>query len=99
MLEGNPIPADQIKNGGYRPGLIYKSKDGIDWGLPEVGYKTNEIYFGATLARSERPHILWKNGKPECLFLACHDEDPTAGYFLRIENWEGDGRGQRAAVR
>ena len=88
MLEGNPIPADQIRKGGYRPGLIYKSKDGIDWGIPEVGYQTNEVYFGAKLARSERPHILWKDGKPEYLFLACHDEDPTAGYFLRIENWE-----------
>lgn len=88
LLEGNPIPTDQIRKGGYRPGLIYTSKDGIDWGIPEVGYQTNEMYFGATLARSERPHILWKDGKPECLFLACHDEDPSAGYFLRIENWE-----------
>ncbi|HUV67667.1 MAG TPA: alpha/beta hydrolase fold domain-containing protein [Sedimentisphaerales bacterium] len=88
MLESNPIPADQIQRGGYRPGLIYTSKGGIDWGIPEVGYQTNEIYFGATLARSERPHILWKDGKPECLFLACHDDDPTAGYFVRIENWE-----------
>ena len=90
MLEGNPIPTDQIRRGGYRPGLIYKSMDGIDWGIPEVGYQTNEIYFGVTLARSERPSILWKDGKPECLFLACHDDDPTAGYFLRIENWEGN---------
>ncbi|VGO19738.1 hypothetical protein SCARR_01797 [Pontiella sulfatireligans] len=87
LLEGNPIPADQIRNGGYRPGLIYKSKDGINWGVPEIGYQTNEIYFGDKLARSERPNILWKDGKPECLFLACHDEDPTAGYFLKIKNW------------
>jgi beta-xylosidase len=43
MLEGNPIPADQLKKGGYRPGLIYQSKDGIDWGIPKVGYKTNEF--------------------------------------------------------
>ncbi len=90
MLEGNPIPADRIRKGGYRPGLIYKSKDGIDWGIPEVGYQTNKVYFGAKLARSERPHILWKDGKPECLFLACHDHTRSAGYFLRIENWEGD---------
>ena len=90
MLEGNPIPSGQIKNGGYRPGLIYKSKDGIDWGIPEVAYQTNEIYFGDKLARSERPHILWKDGKPECLFLACHDDKPSAGYFLRIENWKGN---------
>ena len=80
----------QGKPGGLRPGLIYKSKDGIDWGEPQIGYQTNEIYFGEKLARSERPSILWKNGKPECLFLACHDEDPTAGYFLRIKDWDGE---------
>lgn len=90
MLEGSAIPADEVKNGGYRPGLIYKSKDGIDWGVPQVGYQTNEIYFGRKLARSERPSILWKDGKPEALFLACHDDDPTAGYFLRIKDWEGE---------
>jgi hypothetical protein len=87
-LEGNPIPAKEIVAGGMRPGLIYKSKDGISWGLPEVGYNTNTFYFGDELARTERPHILWKDGKPECLFLACHDEDPSAGFFLRIKDWE-----------
>ncbi|VGO15449.1 hypothetical protein PDESU_04032 [Pontiella desulfatans] len=90
MLEGNPIPAGQLKKGGYRPGLIYQSKDGIDWGEPKVGYLTNEMYFGHKLARSERPSILWKDGKPECLFLACHDEKPSAGYFVRINNWNGE---------
>ena len=75
--------------GGFRPGLIYKSKDGINWGTPEIGYQTNERYFGKKLARSERPNILWKEGKPECLFLACHDDDPTAGYFLKINGWDG----------
>ncbi len=56
----------------------------------EASYQTNEIYFGHKLARSERPSILWKDGKPECLFLACHDGDPTAGYFVRINNWDGE---------
>jgi len=90
LLEGNPIPQDEIKNGGYRPGLIYKSKDGIDWGIPKVGYLTNELYFGDPLARSERPSILWKNGEPEYLFLSCHDDKPSAGYFLNIEKWKGE---------
>ncbi|MDF7826512.1 glycoside hydrolase family protein [Pontiellaceae bacterium B12227] len=90
MLEGNPIPADKLKKGGYRPGLIYTSKDGIHWDEPKVGYQTNEIYFGHELARSERPSILWKDGKPECLFLACHDDKPSAGYFVRIRNWNGE---------
>lgn len=90
MLEGNPIPDSLMKPGGWRPGLIYKSKDGIEWSRPEIGYQTNTFYFGAELARSERPHILWKNGDPECLFLACHDEDPSAGFFLKIKDWELD---------
>jgi len=90
LLEGNPIPLDKIKNGGNRPGLIYKSKDGINWGIPEVGYQTNTEYFGVQLARTERPHILWKDGHPEYLFLACHDKDPTAGFFVKIDNWRGE---------
>ena len=89
MLDGNPRP-EKIRAGGNRPGLIYKSKDGIDWGVPEIGYDTNAKYFGAELARTERPHILWKAGKPECLFLACHDDDPSAGFFLRIKGWDGE---------
>jgi hypothetical protein len=90
MLDGVPPSAEKGRPGGFRPGLIYQSKDGIHWDKPKVGYQTNEIYFGDKLARSERPSILWKDGKPECLFLACHDEDPTAGYFVRIQNWEGE---------
>ncbi len=90
MLDGNPLEAAEIKSGGFRPGLIYKSKDGIDWGIPKVGYQTNEFYFGETLARSERPHILWKEGQPEYLFLACHDKDPTAGFFVKINDWMGE---------
>jgi hypothetical protein len=89
-LEGNPIPAKEIKAGGNRPGLIFKSKDGINWDRPEIGYQTNSFYFGDELARTERPHILWKDGKPECLFLACHDEDPSAGFFLRIGDWKAE---------
>lgn len=90
MLEGQWFPGKKVKNGGNRPGLIYKSKDGIDWGIPEIGYQTNEAYFGRELARTERPHILWKDGHPEYLFLACHDKDPTAGFFVKIDNWRGE---------
>ncbi len=88
MLEGTH--EGKASPGGFRPGLIYQSKDGIDWGTPKIGYQTNEIYFGHTLARSERPNILWKDGKPDYLFLACHDDDPTAGYILKINGWEGE---------
>ena len=85
VLEGK---VGKVKNGGWRPGLLYTSTDGIHWGEPEIGYQTNEFYFGDSLARSERPSILWKNGKPEYLFLSCHDDKPTAGYFLKIVGWE-----------
>ena len=87
MLEGKIIDDKKNKPGGWRPGLIYKSDDGIKWNKPEVGYKTNKQYFGKKLARTERPHILWKNGEPEYLFLACHDEDPSAGFFVEIDGW------------
>lgn len=86
-LEGHPIPAKEIKAGGNRPGLIYKSKDGINWGRPEIGYQTNSFYFNEELSRTERPHILWRDGKPECLFLANHGSK-EAGFFLKIENWK-----------
>jgi hypothetical protein len=85
-LEGNQIPVNKIRRGGNRPGLIYQSKDGIQWERPEVGYQTDEHYFGRKLSRSERPHILWKNGKPEYLFLANHGGH-NAGYYLKIEGW------------
>ncbi|WPJ96299.1 hypothetical protein SH580_01105 [Coraliomargarita algicola] len=71
------------------PVLSY-ADHGIDWGIPKVGYQTNELYYGHELARSERPGILWKDGEPEYLFLACHDEDATAGYILKIDGWAGE---------
>jgi len=86
-LEGNPIPLNEIKKGGNRPGLIYKSIDGINWDRPEIGYQTNSFYFNEELSRTERPHILWKDGKPEYLFLANHGSN-EAGFFLKIEKWE-----------
>ena len=89
MLEGTPV-VGRVRPGGMRPGLIYQSKDGIDWGIPKVGYQTNEIYYGKKLARSERPSILWKDGKPDYLYLACHDDDSTAGYILKINDWDGE---------
>ena len=51
--------------------------------------KTNAFYFGAELSRSERPHILWKNGKPEYLFLANHGSN-DAGFYLKVGDWADD---------
>jgi len=86
-LEGDCGPSAEIPAGGMRPGLLYTSKDGIDWGIPETGYETNEHYFGEELSRSERPHILWKDGKPEYLFLANHGSN-EAGFYLNIGEWQ-----------
>jgi hypothetical protein len=75
------------KKGGYRPGLLFKSKDGIHWDRPEQSYNTDAHYFGEELSRSERPHILWKDGKPEYLFLANHGSN-EAGFYLKIGDWK-----------
>ncbi|TWU36562.1 Glycosyl hydrolases family 43 [Novipirellula aureliae] len=84
-LSGSPSP--NSSPGGNRPGLLFKSKDGIHWDRPELSYNTDAKYFGKKLSRSERPHILWKDGKPEYLFLANHGSH-EAGYYLKIEGWE-----------
>lgn len=89
-LEGNAIPAEKMKPGGWRAGLIYESEDGIKWDResPQIGYQTNSHYFNTKLSRTERPHILWKDGEPECLFLTSHGRGTHAGFFLKIENWK-----------
>ena len=63
------------------------SKDGIHWERPEFSYNTDAHYFGKELSRTERPHILWKDGEPEYLFLANHGSR-EAGFYLKIENWK-----------
>jgi len=85
-LEG-ATPSGRTRAGGNRPGLLYTSKDGITWDRPEIGYNTNSYYFNKKLSRTERPHILWKDGKPEYLFLADHGSR-EAGFYLKIENWK-----------
>ena len=87
LLSGKP--STDAKPGGNRPGLLYKSKDGIKWDRPELSYDTVSKYFDKELSRSERPHILWKDGKPEYLFLANHDHK-EAGFYLKIEGWKED---------
>ena len=87
LLSGNPSVG--AKPGGNRPGLLFKSQDGINWDRPQLSYNTVSHYFDKELSRSERPHILWKDGKPEYLFLANH-EHSHAGFYLKIEGWEED---------
>jgi hypothetical protein len=86
-LEGKAMDEKKIKRGGNRPGLLYTSIDGIEWGRPKIGYQTNAFYFDEELSRTERPHILWKEGKPEYLFLANHGSE-EAGFYLKINDWK-----------
>ena len=85
----NGTPSTNDRPGGNRPGLLFTSNDGIDWGRPQYSYNTVEHYFAKELTRSERPHILWKQGEPEYLFLANHEHD-MAGFYLKINNWKPD---------
>ena len=80
---------DDRQPGGWRPGLIYESKDGIVWSLPQIGYQQNSYYFDEETRRFERPHILWKAGKPEYIFFALDGGkyNASSGAFLKIENW------------
>ena len=86
-LSGDSVPLQEIKHGGLRPGLLFESNDGIHWDRPTLGYDTDAAYFGGELSRSERPHILWKSGKPEYLFLANHGSK-EAGFYLKINDWK-----------
>ncbi len=54
----------------------------------EQGKFSRDSYYMIVEDCTERPHILWKDGEPECLFLACHDEKAYAGFFLKIIKWE-----------
>ena len=83
-------PAVNAKPGGNRPGLLFTSHDGIKWSQPQYSYNTVEHYFERELTRSERPHILWKDGEPEYLFLANHEHD-NAGFYLKIDDWKPEG--------
>jgi hypothetical protein len=82
------IPEDR-EAGGWRPGLIYESEDGIDWGIPQIGYQQNSYYFDEETRRFERPHILWKNGEPEYIFFALDGGkfDASSGAILKVGEW------------
>lgn len=89
VLEGKKLNKEEIKDGGWRSGLIYQSGDGIQWGIPEIGYRSNSFYFDEPAARFERPHILWKDGKPVYLFLAL-DKGKYGlgtGAVLKVKGW------------
>jgi len=69
-LEGKKVDLENIHLGGVRPALLYSSSDGYHWNRPEIGCMTNSYYFDEEVKRMERPHILWKNSKPEYLYMS-----------------------------
>ena len=84
------VDPDTVRLGGWRPGLIYESDDGVKWDEPEIGYQTNAFYFDEPVKRFERPHILWRDGKPEYLYmsLAGGQYGLGTGAVLKINNWK-----------
>ena len=85
-----PVDPDTVRLGGWRPGLIYESEDGVNWEEPEIAMQTNAFYFDEPVLRFERAHILWKDGEPEYLFMALarNENELGTGAVLKINNWE-----------
>lgn len=85
-----PTDPDTVRLGGWRPGLIYESEDGVHWEKPEIAVWTNAFYFKEPVYRFERPHILWKEGEPEYLFmsLARNERELGTGAVLKIKQWK-----------
>jgi beta-xylosidase len=85
-----PSDPNTVRPGGWRPGLIYESEDGVKWEEPEIAMKTNAFYFDEPVIRFERAHILWKDGEPEYLFMALarNEKELGTGAVLKINNWE-----------
>ncbi|MCP4310321.1 MAG: family 43 glycosylhydrolase [Bacteroidetes bacterium] len=84
-----PVDPDTVRPGGWRPGLIFESEDGVNWGEPEIAIQTNDFYFHEPLVRFERAHILWKDGEPDYLFMALarNERELGTGAVLKINNW------------
>lgn len=85
-----PVDPDTVRLGGWRPGLIYESEDGVNWEKPEIAVQTNAFYFNEPVIRFERAHILWKDEKPEYLFMALarNERELGTGAILKINNWD-----------
>ncbi|QGY43971.1 family 43 glycosylhydrolase [Maribellus comscasis] len=76
-------------------GLLFKSKDGLNWNKPEIAYYETGHYFEQPpkpkhlnrYGRLERPQLLMKNGKPEYLFTTSQGGkyNTASGYIFKIE--------------
>lgn len=81
----------------HQYGLYLESKDGINFpGQPRIAYYETDRYFRqppkpkhlSKYGRFERPQILFKNGKPQYLFLASQGGKymTSSAYLFKINN-------------
>lgn len=84
-----PADPDTVRQGGWRPGLIYESDDGLSWREPKISNMTNAYYFHEEVKRFERPHILWKDGEPDYLYMSLGNlgTENGTGAVLKIDHW------------
>ncbi|MDR2916965.1 MAG: glycoside hydrolase family protein [Tannerella sp.] len=76
-------------------GLYFESKDGLNWGTPQIGWFGAEHYFEQPPApkhltrygRFERPQLLMKDGKPAYLFCTTQGgkAETASGFVFRIK--------------
>jgi hypothetical protein len=76
-------------------GLYFESKDGLNWGKPQIGWFGAENYIVQPPApkhltrygRFERPQLLMKNGKPVYFFCASQGgkTETSSGFVFRIK--------------
>lgn len=70
-------------------GLLLTSESGLEWGKPELGYKTNMAYTKENkIRRFERPQVLMTDGKPSHVFLALMGgkAKTSSGFVIPIDN-------------
>ncbi len=78
----------------HKVGLIFTSKDGIDWSQPKIAWFEAKVYVQEKPApehlkrygRFERPQVLMKNGKPAYLFTAMQGGkyETSSGFVFKI---------------
>lgn len=79
----------------HQYGLHLTSPDGLHWSEPEIAYYDTDHYFGqppkpkhlSKYGRFERPQILFKDGRPDYLFLASQGGQfmTSSGFVFRLD--------------
>ena len=79
----------------HQYGLHLTSDDGLQWSEPEIAYYNTDHYFAqppkpkhlSKYGRFERPQILFKDGRPDYLFLASQGGQfmTSSGFVFRLD--------------